>query len=385
MREDAQEAFANLDPPAKAGNLEARHLRAQAERLIGASDWELSNNEEAKLHYDRGIADLTELLKRNIDPKISWRWMRSLADLYQSLGDVLLFRFNQREDARAAFDKVAGTARALGRARIQGTGAGTRSGMDHEQARRGRGTPGKYRSRAEIVYRGARPPRGAQGQDLGQPAMGQRISARSTANIGRLKRKQNRYAEAALVFARAEEILSAVNKRDPKNINRSATLNWIAFLARRKSLPLGVAKQRSHSPLVGAGANATVIATTTEIAREAGLRTQAQLNKVREEASLAAIDANASAIERQFRERGRWASSRRPTSSRTATCRMPPKMPWPDLLRENIEYLEWAGIAYIKAQKAAGSSGPLQARTRDARRISFNGGGDRFRGVSKAN
>src|SRR5471032_2016886 len=78
MQEDALVAFTNLDALAKSGNVEARHLRAQTERLIGASYWERGNNEEAKLHYDRGIADLGELVKQNVDPKISWPWMRSL-------------------------------------------------------------------------------------------------------------------------------------------------------------------------------------------------------------------------------------------------------------------------------------------------------------------
>src|SRR5262249_3644197 len=67
MREDAQVALAALEPLVRAANVEAFHLRAQAERLIGNSLAERGNPDEAKQHYDRAIEDLNELLKRNVD------------------------------------------------------------------------------------------------------------------------------------------------------------------------------------------------------------------------------------------------------------------------------------------------------------------------------
>lgn len=351
MQEDAQIAFTNLDTLAKSGNLEARHLRAQAERLIGSAHWEIGNNEEAKLHYERGIADLIELLKRNVDPKISWPWMRSLADLYQSLGDTLLFRFNQRDEALAAFNK----AREL-RERLVELGY-SGPALEHDLA-------WITNKRAEVEERRGN----IEGAlDLFTEARDRMEMLKERiwdnlrwatnfgtvhANIARLKRKQNRYAEAAPIFSRAEEILSVASKRDPKNIDRSATLNSIRFLRAENLFRLALQNNDRIRLLSAREQTLQIIATTTELARESGLRTQAQLNKVREEAFFAAIDANLRQLNGNF-ESAAAGFIEASDIIRNGYLQGASKMPWPDLLRENIEYLEWAGSAYVKAQKSA--------------------------------
>ena len=351
MRVDAQAAFAGLDPLAKAGNLEARHLRAQAERLIGATNWESGNNEEAKLHFERGISDLAELLKRDVDPKISWRWMRSLAELYQALGDVLLFRFNNPKEALEAFNKCRDLRLQLIQLGHQGPA------LEHDLA-------WITNKRADVEER------------LGniEAALNLFIEARDRmdglkdriwdnlrwatdfgtlhTNIARIKRKQNRYAEAVAIFARAEEILTAVNKRDPKNMDRAATLNWTRFLRAENLFRLGLQHNDRIRLLSAREQMQLVIATTVEIARAARLRTQAQLNKVREEAFLAAIDATLRQLNGNFESA---AAGFIAATDIIGNGYLPdaPKMPWPDLLREDIEYLEWAGIASTKAQKTS--------------------------------
>ena len=197
--------------------------------MIGLSKWGLGKNEEAKRHYERGIADLNDLLKRNVDPKISWRWMRSQADLYQSLGDVLLFRFDRRDESLAAFNKSRELRERLTELGYQGPA------LEHDLA-------WITNKRAEVeerlgnlegaltLFTEARDRMEAfRERILDNPRWATDFGT-VQANIGRIKRKQNRYAEAAPIFTRAEETLSTVSKRDPKNIDRAAALNWVRFL-----------------------------------------------------------------------------------------------------------------------------------------------------------
>ncbi len=351
MQEDALVAFAKFDSLAKSGNVEARHLRAQTERLIGTSYWERGNNEEAKLHYDRGISDLSDLVKQNVDPKISWPWMRSLADLYQSLGDVLLFRFNQREEALAAFNKArdlrerlvelgfGGPALEFDLAWITNKRAEAEERLGNTEGALALFTEayGRVEALKEKIWDNLR-----WAADFGT----------IEANIGRLKRKQNRFAEAAPVFARAEETLSAVSKRDPKNVNRSATLNWVRYLRAENLSRLALQNNDRIRLLAAREQTQQIIATTTELAREAGLRTQAQLNKVREEALLAAIDANLRQLNGNF-ESAALGFIEASDIIENGYLKGASKTPWPELLRENIEYLESAGMANVKARKAA--------------------------------
>jgi hypothetical protein len=351
MQEDAQVVLANLNPLANADNLEARHLRSQAERLIGIANWETGNNEEAKRHYDRGIADLNDLLKRNVDPKISWRWMRSLADLYQSLGDVLLFRFNQRTEALAAFNKSRELRERLIELGYQGPA------LEHDLA-------WITNKRAEVeerlgnietaltLYTEARDRMEAIRERILDNLRWATNFGTVEANIGRLKRKQNRYAEAAPIFARAEEILSTVSKRDPKNVDRRANLNWVRFLRTENMFRLALQNNDRIRLLAAREQAQQVIATSIDIAREAGLRTQAQLNKVRYEAVLAAIDANLRQLNGNF-ESAASGFIEAADIIDSGYMKDAAKKPWPDLIRENIEYVELAGAANVKAQRAA--------------------------------
>lgn len=349
MQEDAQLALASIDGLATSGNLEARHLRAQAERLIGATQWERGNNEEAKLHFERGIADLNELLKLNVDSNIAWRWMRSLADLHQALGDVLLYRFDQRDEALAAYNKSRELRERLAALGHQGPAleidlawiAGRRA----EVAERKGNIDEALTLSAEALDR----MEGLKDRiwdNLRWAADYGSISA----NIGRLKRKQKRYAEAAPIFARAEEILLAVNKRDPKNKTRMATLNWIRFLRAENLFRLGM-QNNDRIRLLSAREQAqAIIATTAALAGDSAERSQIRLSKVREEAFLAAIDATLRQLNgnHESAAAGYLEASEIIANGRSADTKT---MPSGDLMTENIEYLEWAGMAYVKAQK----------------------------------
>ena len=135
-------------------------------------------------------------------------------------------------------------------------------------------------------------------------------------------------------------------------MDRSATLNSTRFLRAENLFRLALQNNDRIRLLSAREQIQLVIATTAEIAHEARLLAQAQLNKVREDAFLAAIDATL----RQLNGNNESAAAGFIEAADIigkGYSQDASKMPSPDLLRENIEYLEWAGIAYIKAQKAA--------------------------------
>lgn len=351
MQEDARLALTNLDRLVSRDNLEARHLRARTERLLGASDWERGNNDAAKLHLERGIEDLNDLLKRNVDVNVAWRWMRSLADLYQALGDVLLFRFDARDEALAAFNK----SREL-RERLVGLGH-QGPALEHDLA-------WVISKRAEVAERKGNID---EALNLSAEALGRMENLKDriwdnlhwaadfatiNANIGRLKRKQKRYAEAAPIFARAEDILVTVNLRDPKNITRSSTLNWVRYLRAENMFRLGV-QNNDRVRLLSAREEAQkIIATSAALASGSPERAAVRMNKVREEAFLAAIDATLRQLNGNFDSAAAGFLEASDTIAKGYLSDAK-SMPWGDLIAENIEYLEWAGAAYVKAQKPA--------------------------------
>jgi tetratricopeptide (TPR) repeat protein len=303
----------------------------------------------AKLHYDRGIADLAELLKGNADPKISWPWMRSLADLYQSLGDVLLFRFNQRDEALAAFNKAREQRERLAELGYQGPA------LEHDLAwiTNKRAEVEERRGNIEEalkLFTEARDRMETLNDRIWDNLRWAADFGTVYANVARLKRKQNRFAEAAPIYGRAEEILSAVAKRDPKNVDRNASLNWIRFLRAENAFRLALQNSDRIRLLTAREQTQQVIATSTELMRETGQRAQAQLNKVREEALLAAIDANLRQLNGNY-DSAALGFIEASDIIGNGYLKGSAKAPWPDLLRENIEYLEWAGGAYVKAQK----------------------------------
>ncbi len=104
MRTDATEAVSLLNGIADRGDVEARYERANSERLIGMSYYQANNKEEAKNHYERGIAELQNLLATRPLDSEAWQWERTLADTDQVLGDVLLDEFNTPDQAGAAYN-----------------------------------------------------------------------------------------------------------------------------------------------------------------------------------------------------------------------------------------------------------------------------------------
>lgn len=346
---NATAAFDSVQPLAEAGHLEARHLRAQAERVRGIIDWEFSSNAEAHQHFERGIAELTDLLKRGVDPNISWRWMRSLADLHESMGEMLLFRLDKPQQALESFDK----ARELRLLLLQ---------LGHSGAPFQRDLAWIVSRRGDVEYR--------LGDD--QTAASLYIEARDrlealqegiwddlkwvidlgviNANIGMIKRRQKRFSEAEAVFARAEELIATVHRRDPKNLNRAITLNRTRYL-RAENLFRWALTANDRIRLVAVREQVkSIIAFNEQIAALGAPGRRALHDAARETALLSAIDATLRQLNGNFE--GAAAGYDEAAEAIAKTLPDARNMLWPDLLRETIEYLEWAGIAYARAQKA---------------------------------
>jgi tetratricopeptide (TPR) repeat protein len=347
---NANAALASVQPLAEAGNLEARHLRAQAERLLGAIDWELTSNPEAHRHFERGIAELADLLERGVDPKISWRWMRSLADLHQSMGEMLLFRFDKPREALQSFDK----ARELRLLLLQ---------LGHSGPSLQRDLAWITKRRGDVEYR--------LGND--ETAAGLYLEARARldtlqeriwedlkwvadlgvidTNIGMIKRRQKRFSEAETIFARGEQLLATVHKRDPKNFSRALALNRTRYLRAENLFRWALASNDRMRLIAVRDRIKSVIEFHDSIAALGAPRRQVLHNAARETALLSAIDATLRQLNGNFEGAAAGYSEAAEAIAKTYLLDAR-NMPRPDLLRENIEYLEWAGIAYARAQKA---------------------------------
>ncbi len=354
-QEDAEAALVDLDRLDKAGNLEARHLHAQAERLIGASYGQRGDYEDARRHYQRGIGDLDELLKRNSDPDVAWRWMRSLARLHQAYGDLLLDGFDQSDDALAAYNKSRELLERLITLGHQGPAfevdlawiisrhaeVAERKGDIEDALALSTEALERMENLKDGIWDNLR-----WAADYGEV----------TANIARLKRKQKRYAEAAPIFARAEEIIVAVTKRDPKNRTRAAALNSVRFLRAENLFRLGVQNNDRVRLLSAREQTQAIIASTTALLGDSAKSSPMHASKVRAEAFLAAIDATLRQINGNYDSAaaGYLEASDIIAKGYLADGKRSPSA---DLVTENIEYLEWAGAAYVKGQK------PSEAQT----------------------
>ncbi len=347
---NANAAFQSVQPLAEAGGLEARHLRARAERLLGVIDWELTGNAEAHLRFDRGITELADLLKRGVDPKISWRWMRSLADLHQSMGEVLLFRFDKPREALESFDK----ARELRLLLLQLGYSSPSFQRDLAWITSRRGDV-EYRlgndDTAASLYVEARDRLEALKESIWEDLKWVTDLGVISTNIGMIKRRQKRFSEAETIFARAEQLLTTVHNRDPKNLNRALTLNWTRYL-RAENLFRWALTSNDRIRLVAVRDQVkSIIEFNGRIAALGTPGRRALHNAARETALLSAIDATLRQLNGNFEGAAAGYSEAAEAIAKTY-LHDARNMPWPDLLRENIEYLEWAGIAYAKAQKA---------------------------------
>jgi tetratricopeptide (TPR) repeat protein len=225
MKDDAEGALADVAPLAAAGNLEARNQRARAFRFIGLADWEANKNEEARDLYRQGIHDLERMLTEHPgDPNV-WQWETSIADLHQELGDVLLFRLGDSDDALAAFETCHAE-----RLRVRELGHGG-PGIDEAiawaenkfgdvQWRLGNVDGAlKWFSTARDSFNGL-------GDHLWDNLRWPHRLALIYNNIGLEHNRRGQFREAEAAFDSAQALLTDVIKRDPHNLFRASALPW---------------------------------------------------------------------------------------------------------------------------------------------------------------
>src|SRR5262249_13032147 len=154
-----------------------------------------------------------QLVKLPVGIEVSWPWMRSLADLYQELGDVLLLRYNDPKQALAAFKTDYELRQRLTR---QGYGGpsflhdlawtenklgdvAVRIGDDDEAMRR---------------FRAARKGIDELGESIWNDLLWPEHLAVVENNIGLILRRQDRFEEANSAFLQGEAMLRRLVARD---------------------------------------------------------------------------------------------------------------------------------------------------------------------------
>jgi tetratricopeptide (TPR) repeat protein len=349
MRKDADEALALLETLVGNGDPENQLLRASSRRYIGLSYFESNHREDARRQYELGIADLNQLLGQNPQAALEWRGQRALANIYQELGDVLLFKYNRLEDALAAFDKCFELRQLLVEA------GHDRPTFVHDlawAANKHGDVQVKWGDDATALTWFTRARDGL--QSLGDHLWDNLIWAYNLSliynNIGLIARRQGQYEEAIEAFNQAETIIRRVVDYDPKNLGRRSALSWTTF-NRAEALFRWALSAKDVARLQQAKDGFARSNKDTGIdAAQALLMARVQLGFVRGRAYLAAIDATAKD----------WTGNHLDAASGFVEAAnfiveqyLPHADAFPrrDYLSEGIEYLNWAGNAYVAAGK----------------------------------
>jgi tetratricopeptide (TPR) repeat protein len=346
MRDEAQQAFALLDRLAAGGELEVRHLRAQSERLIGLAYVDADDKIAARTHYERGIADLTEMLSSGASEEVSWRWKRSLADLNQELGDVLLIKFNDVPNALTAFEHCYQERTDLTRFGHRGPA------LDHDIAwaanklgdvavRQGNDDDAlKWFGIAQEGLTGL-------GENLWNNLMWPDHLALIDDNIGLIFKRREDFGEAVQYFAKAEELLERVVRHDPKNLFRRAGLSWTYFNGGEDQFRWAL-KSNDNDHLVQARDKfAASVAGYTSVNNGAPGHVQWQLALTAARANLAAVGA----MTRQWAGDDYGAVAGFAVAADLMVTNFVPLADHyarPNFVASTIEFLDWAGTGAVK-------------------------------------
>jgi tetratricopeptide (TPR) repeat protein len=369
MLKDANSALTLLDRLVANGDLESLLLRADAYRLVGVSSFEAENRDDARNRYQQGIADDVLLLDRNPNPDLKWRAQRSLADLYQDLGDVMLSRYNQPRDAIALYDKCAALRKSL-------IDTGHKSpAFIHDLA-------WAENKHGDVLVRLGDDASALKSFSLARDELeglhdylwDNLIWAYNLSliynNVGLIDRRQKRFAEAIGAFDSAEKLAKRVVDHDPKNLGRRAALSWTK-LNRSEALFRWALETKDMSMLQKAKAGFTESNEETAVdAKQAPLEARVQLGYFRGRAYIAAIDATM----KEWSDDNAGAAAGFAEAANLIISKYLPhvnEFPRRDYLSEAIEYLDWAANADASGGNSADArrrleqAGILIARYRD--------------------
>jgi TIR domain len=235
MEQEAETALGYLTPLAKTGDLEARHQLARSHRLIGLAHWEADRNGAALHEYDQAVEVLADMLAKNGDRPDAWRWQRSLADVREELGDVLLQHLGDIDAAAMNYDAcykirldlvqkghvdpifhadVAWTINKLGDVEQK------RSDKEIGELKK------QHRDRAVELFDQAQKAYTGLQEHLSDSLVWQHRLALIENNIGLIDIKNGDLGGALAEFNRAAQLLKPVVDRDPKNLYRLSALAW---------------------------------------------------------------------------------------------------------------------------------------------------------------
>jgi hypothetical protein len=349
MRTEAEHAFTLFDRFAQSGDAEYRHLRARSERMVGLAFYDANDRFAARAHYLKGIAELTDLLKLNADDDVSWRWRRSLADLNLELGDVLLRKFNEPQNALVAYE-------ACYQDRITLTKMGHHGpAFDHDIAwaanKLGDVAVRLEKTDDALKWFGiARDGIEGLAENLWINLMWPDHLALIDNNIGLIFRERERFEQASKAFAASEKLLVRVVSHDPNNLFQQSSLNWTYFIRGetefRWALKTHDATRLSQARDLLAGA----LQHYTDVANRAPDKLQWHIGKLGTRANLVAVDA----LINQWAGNDLAAAAGFAAAADNFNAEFLPRIeefPRPDFVASTIEFNDWAGLAFIKAGK----------------------------------
>ena len=204
----------------------AHYHLARSEYLIGATFYELKDGDATAVDdYRQAVGELERLVQQRDGDAEAWRWWQMLAQTRQGLGDILLTRLKQPEDAKAQFDlciQEHETARRLG-------GAG--SAVDHDIGWAVNKLGDVLQQKGDeagalAFFQQARDRIGALGSHLQENKDWQNHLSLIHNNIGLILNKGRSYQDAITEFKGALELTSELSERDPANADLRSVLGW---------------------------------------------------------------------------------------------------------------------------------------------------------------
>ena len=349
MRTESEQAFTLFDRLAQSGDPEYRHLRARSEHMLGLAFYDANDRFAAREHYLKGIAELSDLLKLNVSDDISWRWRRSLADLNLELGDVLLHKFNDPQNALVAYQACYRDRKALKEMGHRGPA------FDHDiaWAANKQGDVAVRMDKTDDAlkwFRIARDGIADLSENLWLNLMWPDHLALIENNIGLILREREDFEQASKAFGDAEALLVRVVSHDPYNLFRKNSLSWTYFL--RGETEFRLALKTHDGKRLGQARDllAQALQHYTDVVKAAPDKLQWHIGQLGTRANLVAADA----LIKQWAGDELTAARGFAAAADIFNAEFLPRIdefPRPDFVVDTIEFDDWAGIAFIKAGK----------------------------------
>jgi tetratricopeptide (TPR) repeat protein/pimeloyl-ACP methyl ester carboxylesterase len=221
----AEQGRTILTPLVTGKNTEARLLSGHGSRLLGRAHFDANNIAQGREEYENAINDLEALMGENSQRQIPSWWLRSLADLYQELGDALLNQ-DQPRTAREAFLKSHAT-----RVRMRAVGGPKMANVEHDIA----WSENKF---GDVEYWTENDPEALRwfttardhlqklGDELWSNLTWPVHLALMENNIGLIQVNEHRFQDAVDTFGRAETLMRRTLDHDQRHVGRRSALAW---------------------------------------------------------------------------------------------------------------------------------------------------------------